>query len=265
MTEKHSSVHPSAKLGKDCVIGDFSVVGAAAVLGDGCILGSHVVIHAGTQIGNGVRIDDGAVLGKSPMRAAISAITSEKTFEPCRIGNACVIGSHAVVYVGARLDDNVMVADFASVREEVAIGPKTIVGRGVTIENRCTIGARCKIETEAYICALSTIGNFCFIAPEVTFTNDNFLGRTKERFRFHKGPTLMRGARIGANATLMPGVVVGEDGLVAAGSIVTRDVPARKIVLGTPGHIWGDVPPEQLVESQEELAEDIRAFEGSRP
>lgn len=143
-----------------------------------------------------------------------------------------------------------MVADLASVRENVEIGEFTIVGRGVTIENKVRIGRRCKLETEAYITALSEIADGCFIAPEVTFTNDNFLGRTKERFKFHKGVTMKRGARIGANVTVLPGITIHEDALVAAGSVVTRDVPARKIVMGSPARVLRDVPQEQLLENQ---------------
>jgi len=113
------------------------------------------------------------------------------------------------------------------------------------------IGKKCKIETEAYITALSTIEDYCFIAPEVTFTNDNFLGRTKDRFKYHKGVTLKRGARVGANTTFLPGITVGEDALVAAGAVVTKDVPPRKIVVGVPARVWKDVPPEQLLENQD--------------
>jgi len=106
------------------------------------------------------------------------------------------------------------------------------------------------VETEAYVTALSEIGDFCFIAPEVTFTNDNFLGRTKDRFKYHKGVTMKKGARIGANVTVLPGITINEDALVAAGSVVTRDVPARKIVLGSPARVWRDVPTEELLENQ---------------
>ena len=94
------------------------------------------------------------------------------------------------------------------------------------------------------------IEDSCFVAPEVSFTNDNFLGRTKERFKFHKGVTLKRGARVGANATVLPGRCVGSDALVAAGSVVTHDVPERRIVCGVPARELRDVPADQLLENQ---------------
>jgi UDP-2-acetamido-3-amino-2,3-dideoxy-glucuronate N-acetyltransferase len=154
-----------------------------------------------------------------------------------------------VIYAGCRIGSEVLLADYVSVRENVEIGIFTIVGRGVAVENKCRIGSYVKIETEAYITALSEIEDYCFISPEVTFTNDNFLGRTKERFQFHKGVTMKRGARVGANATVLPGVIIGQDALVAAGSIVTVDVPSKKIVLGSPARVWRDVPENQWVEN----------------
>jgi UDP-2-acetamido-3-amino-2,3-dideoxy-glucuronate N-acetyltransferase len=148
------------------------------------------------------------------------------------------------------MGDGVFVGDLASVREDVSVGELTIIGRGVTIENKTTIGRKCKIETEAYITAMSTVEDYCFIAPCAAFTNDNFLGRTEERKKHFGGPVLRRGARIGANATLLPGVTVGEDALVAAGSLVTKDVPPRMIVLGVPARPLRPVPEEQLIENQ---------------
>jgi acetyltransferase-like isoleucine patch superfamily enzyme len=222
-------------------------------IGENCQIGSGVVIHAETVIGSNVRIDDNTVIGKLPMKAALSAVTRDQVLEPCVIGDHCMIGALTVIYRGCVLHDKVMVADLASLREDVEVGELTIIGRGVTVENKVRIGSRCKLETEAYITALSEIGDSCFIAPEVTFTNDNFLGRTRERFKFHKGVTMKHGARIGANATVLPGLTLGEDSLVAAGSVVTRDVPARKIVLGAPARVWREVPQEQLLENQQAL------------
>lgn len=243
-------LHASAQIGAGTQLGHNSVVHENVRLGENCQIGSGVVIHADSVIGNNVRIDDNSVIGKLPMKAALSAVTKEQVLDPCVIGDQCMIGALTVIYRGCILGTKVMVADLASVRENVEVGEYTIIGRGVTVENKVRIGSRCKLETEAYITALSEIGDGCFIAPEVTFTNDNFLGRTRDRFKYHKGVTMKRGARIGANVTVLPGLTLGEDALVAAGSIVTRDVPARKVVLGAPAKVWREVPPEQLLENQ---------------
>ncbi len=243
-------ISPTSKIGAGSQLGHNVVIHDNVVLGENCRIGSGVVIHPDSVIGNNVRIDDHAVVGKLPMKAALSAITKDATLSPCCIGHDCIVGSGVVVYRGCTIGNKVMLADMSSVREDVTIGEFTIIGRGVTVENKVSLGSRCKIETEAYITALLVIEDGCFIAPEVTFTNDNFLGRTKERFKYHKGVTMKRGARCGANVTMLPGVTIGEDALVAAGSVVTRDVPARKIVMGVPARVLRDVPENQLLENQ---------------
>lgn len=243
-------ISPSAQIGAGSQLGFNSVVHDNVRIGTNCRIGSGVIFHADSVIGNNVRIDDNTVIGKLPMKAALSAVTQEQALDPCIIADDCMIGAMVVIYRGCVLGKKSMVADLASLRENVEVGEYTIIGRGVTIENKVRVGSRCKLETEAYITALSEIGDGCFIAPEVTFTNDNFLGRTKERFKFHRGVTMHRGARIGANVTVLPGLTLGEDALVAAGSVVTRDVPARKLVMGAPARVRREVPAEQLLENQ---------------
>jgi len=136
------------------------------------------------------------------------------------------------------------------VRENVTIGDFTIVGRGVAIENLCTIGRYCKLETNVYITAYSKLGDRVFVAPGALTSNDNFVGRTKERFKHFKGVTVERGGRIAAGAVVLPGKTVGANAVVAAGSVLTEDAPARKIVLGSPAKPVRDVPPEQLLDNQ---------------
>ena len=245
-----TQIHLTAQIGAGTQHGHNVVIAEGVRVGKNCAIGNGVIIHADSIIGDGVRIDDHTVVGKLPMKAALSAVTKEQQLPACEIGDNVILGTHVVVYRGCKLNNKVMVADLASVREDVEIGEYTIIGRGVTVENKVKIGQRCKVETEAYVTALSEIGDFCFIAPEVTFTNDNFLGRTKDRFKYHKGVTMKKGARIGANVTVLPGITINEDALVAAGSVVTRDVPARKIVLGSPARVWRDVPTEELLENQ---------------
>jgi acetyltransferase-like isoleucine patch superfamily enzyme len=246
----NSQVHPSAKLGDGTTMGMGCVIGENVRIGAQCRLGHHVVIHDDTVVGDGVRIDDHATLGKRPMRAANSATTKEQDLPPLSLGEACIVGTGVVLYRGAAIEGRVLMADLSTVRENVSIGRGTIVGRGVTVENFCTIGRFCKLESECYLCAYSTLEDRVFIAPGVVTSNDNFVGRTPERFKHFKGVTVRKGGRIGAGSVTLPGIVVGEDGLVAAGSVVTRDVPARKVVVGTPARVWRDVPVAQLLENQ---------------
>lgn len=243
-------ISKSARLGKNVVLGENVVIEDNVVIADNVVIGHNVVIRKDTIIGEGCVIEDGTILGKKPFKARASATTDEKDLPPLVLGKYVTIGANCVIYRGARLGDFVFVGDLASIREEVEIGEYTIIGRGVAVENKTKIGKYVKIETNAYITAFSTIEDYCFIAPEVTFTNDNFLGRTEERKKHFKGPALRKGARIGANATILPGIEIGEDCLIAAGSVVTKNTAPRKIYMGVPAREHKDVPPEQLLENQ---------------
>ncbi|OGC78729.1 MAG: UDP-3-O-(3-hydroxymyristoyl)glucosamine N-acyltransferase [candidate division Zixibacteria bacterium RBG_16_40_9] len=243
-------VDKTAQVGENSKIGLGSVIAERVKIGKNCQIGNQVVIHAESEIGDGVRIDDHSVIGKLPLRAKQSKTTSEKKLSPAKIGENCLIGTSAVIYAGATLGKAVLVADLATVREEVTIGDFTIVGRGVAVENQCKIGSYCKLETNAYITAYSELEDYVFISPGVVTSNDNFVGRTKERVKFYKGVTVKKGGRVGANATVLPGKVIAEDTLVAAGATVTKNTPAKKVVMGTPAKVVRDVPKEQLLENQ---------------
>jgi acetyltransferase-like isoleucine patch superfamily enzyme len=78
-------------------------------------------------------------------------------------------------------------------------------------------------------------------------TNDNFMGRTEKRLELMKGPTIRRGARVGGGAILCPGVEIGEEAFVGAGAVVTRDVPPRTVVVGSPARAIRDVPDDELL------------------
>jgi acetyltransferase-like isoleucine patch superfamily enzyme len=245
--ERH--IDPTAKVAEGVELGTYVHIGANVTIGNGCRVGNFVVIHDDTTVGKNVVVGDNTVIGKTPMRASISTL-KEKELPPAVISDNCMIGTSVAVYRGSKIGEGVMIADLASVREDVEIGRFTIVGRGVAIENDTRIGNYVKLETNAYITAHTIIEDRCFIAPMVTTSNDNFLGRTEERFKYTKGPHIRKGARVGANATLLPGITLGEDAVVGAGSVVTKDVPPRKMVAGVPAGIVRDTPKEQRVEAQ---------------
>lgn len=245
-----SFIDPAAKIDPSVRIGRFCVVGAGVTIGAGTVVGHHAVIHDGTTIGAECRIDDGAVIGKRPMRAATSILKETGELPGAVIGDRVMVGAHAVIYAGCAIGERCLVADLATVREKVTVGAYTIVGRGVAIENECAIGSRVKLETNAYITAYSTVEDGCFVAPCVCTTNDAYMGRSKERFGKFRGVTLKRGARVGANATILPGLSFAPDGQAGAGAVVTRDVPAGKTVVGVPAKPFRDVPEAELLDNQ---------------
>ena len=244
-----SIIDKSAVIGTDTTIGEGSVIEKDVVIGKNCTIGHLVVIREGSEIGDNVRIDDHTVIGKQPMRAKRSIFKAEAP-PPAKVGNDCLIGAHAVIYAGCEIAQHVLVADTAAIREKVSIGEYTIVGRGATVENLCKVGKKCKLETGCYITAYSEIEDYCFIAPKVTTTNDNYLGRTEERFKHFKGVTVRKGGRIGGGSVILPGIEIGADAVVAAGSVVTRDVPAGKTYMGVPAKYSRETPDEQLLKNQ---------------
>jgi len=243
-------IDKSAKTGNNFSCGMFSVIEKDVTIGDDCTIGHNVIIREGTIIGSSVRIDDNTVIGKQPLRSKRSVFKSDKVYNPPVIGDECLIGAQVIIYTGCTIANNVLIADSAAVREDVTIGEYTIIGRSCTVENFTAIGKKCKLETNSYITAYSAIEDFCFIAPGVITTNDNFLGRTEERFKHFKGVTIRKGGRIGGGAIILPGLEIGVDAVVAAGALVTKNVPAGKIYAGSPAKEFRNVPEEQLLKNQ---------------
>ena len=240
-----SIISDTATIGSASTIGHFCVIGENVSIGSGCRIGHHVVIHDDTVVGDGCVIDDHAVLGKTPLRSRSMAVAPESNLPPLRVSDRVVIGTGAILFRGSSIGEDSMIADLASVREQTRIGRNSIIGRGVAVENKVVIGDRCKIEAGAFICAFTHIADDCFIAPEVTLTNDNYMGRTEERTMHFAGATVERGGRIGANATVLPGRKINSDAVAGAGSVVTHDLPAEEIHVGNPARHAKPVPPEQ--------------------
>lgn len=255
MTNKDSAqlrvIASSAEIGRDCQLGKFIHIDEDVQIGARSIIGDHVTICRGSIIGNGVNVASHTVIGRERLRSAWSVFQTETDPVPAQIRDGCLIGSQVVIYAGCQLGENVMVADGAAIREEVTIGDFSIIGRLVTVEQKTVIGKRCKLETGCYITGLSIIEDYCFIAPMVATSNDNFIGRTEERKKHFKGVTVRRGGRLGVGSVILPGIEIGADAVVAGGAVVTQDVPPKKTVMGIPARIVKDVPKEQLLENQD--------------
>ncbi|MHA1777608.1 MAG: N-acetyltransferase [Promethearchaeia archaeon] len=177
-------------------------------------------------------VQEHAILNKQPVYGPNSHFAGqERTLPPTEIGEGSIICSQAVVYAGTKIGKKVFVADGASIRENVVIDDMAIIGRMVTVECNTKIGKRSKIQTAAHITGDCIIGDDVFVGPEVTTMNDLYMGARETEM---KGPIIEDGALIGGNATLLPGVRIGKNAVVGAGSVVTKDVPANEVWVGNP-------------------------------
>ena len=130
------------------------------------------------------------------------------------------------------------------------IGDETKIGAFVEIQKNARVGKRCKISSHAFICEGVTIEDHVFVGHSVTFINDAYPrattagGELQTEKDWKVERTLVKqGASIGSGATILSNVVIGEHAIVGAGSVVTRDVPARAIVAGNPARVLRSVPP----------------------
>jgi acetyltransferase-like isoleucine patch superfamily enzyme len=203
-------------------------------------------IYPGTKLGADVEIGDYAVLGKQPVLGPRSTAAREE-LPPLIVGDGVRILSHAVVFAGTRLGAGVIVGDQACVRERCDLAGDVVIGRGAFVENDVSVGERTKVQANAYVTAYSTLEEDVFIAPCVVTANDNFMGRTERRHELRQGPTIRRGARIGAAAVLLPGIEIGEEAFVGAGAVVLSDVPPRAVVVGNPARRIRDVADDELL------------------
>ena len=210
-------------------------------------VGANVVIHPGVQFGAAVRIQDGAIIGK-PLVLSRTSSAKPRDAEPTVIGDGVTIAAQAIVVAGASIGDGAFIGDQTQVRERARIGRESAVGRGSAVDNDVVIGQRVRMQTGCYITAFSTVEDEVFIGPGVFTYNDNTMGRHAKGAPL-AGPVLRRASRIGGAVRILPGIEVGEEAFVATGSVVTRNVPPRTLVMGVPARRVRDIGDEELIEN----------------
>jgi UDP-2-acetamido-3-amino-2,3-dideoxy-glucuronate N-acetyltransferase len=218
------------------------VVADDVELPDDLELGANVVIHPGVVIGRRCTIEDGAVLGKQP-RLNVRSRAPQHASRPLVLGDEVTIGTGAVVHAGAELGFRCYVGTHALIRERTRVGAESVVGLAVALGRDSELGSRVHIANGTNITPGSVVEDEAFVGPNVT-SNDNVtagrrnLGAVSEL----RGLALRSRCRVGGGATLLPGIEVGPDAFVAAGAVVTKDVPAGMLAVGVPARVTGPAP-----------------------
>jgi acetyltransferase-like isoleucine patch superfamily enzyme len=214
-------------------------------VGTGVSFGAHVVVHAHTRIGDGCLIEDQAILAKRPRLAARSSAGGE--VGQLTLAERVTVCQQAIVFAGATIAAGAILGDQSFVRERSSVGAGSVIGRGSVVDNDVQVGARVRVQTGVYLTAFTLVEDDVFLGPGALTTNDNTMARHRSETPL-RGAILRRACRVGGGALLTPGVEIGEEAYVAAGALVTRDVPPRGMVMGVPARVVREVPKDDLLE-----------------
>ena len=184
-----------------------AIVGPNVELGAGCVVGEYVV------------------LGVAPHGKRDGEL-------PLVIGPGAVLRPFTTIYAGSRIGARLRTGQGASIREDNVLGDDVSVGTHASLEFGNRIGSRVRVHTGCFL-ELTTIEDDVFLGPHVVFTDDPH-PQCPAYLQCVKGATIRKAAKIGANSTILPGVEIGADALVGAGSVVRTKVPARAVWAGNP-------------------------------
>lgn len=200
-----------------------AIVSKDTKIGKNVQIGPHSIIH------NNVEIGENTIIGAY---SEIGIYTPLSNVKKLIIGKDCNIRSKAVVYIGSNIGNELQTGHSITIRENSIIGDGVQLGNRTDIQGDCEIGNYTKMHADVHIGKMSKIGNFCWLFPEVLLTNDP-TPPSNDLF----GVTLEDYVVVAAKSLLMPGILVKQNAVIAAGSLVNIDIPEGKLVQGNPAKI----------------------------
>ena len=200
------------------------------------VIPHSVKIYCHLEIGDGNILGNNIVIGY-PDRNNIKKTLSEnipmeklKTGQ-VSIGSNCIIRDGGTIYERVKIGDNAFTGPSFQIREDTVIGDKCIIGTYSVIQANVIIGNHVCLQTGSFIAPNTIIKDNVIMGPNVTFLDNKFLDYKLSPSR---GPIVETNVKIGGNTTILPGVVLGKNSIIGAGSVLTRDVPAGAVVAGNP-------------------------------
>jgi len=182
-------------------------------------------IYPGVKLGSNIVIEDFCIIG--------APYQGRPDEESTIIGNNAFIRSHTVIYSGNRIGENFQTGNKANIRELNRIGNNVSIGALSVLEHHIVIEDNVRVHSNAFIPEYSILKKSCWIGPNAVLTNAQYPASPTAKKNL-TGAVIEESAKIGANATILPGVVIGKNALVGAGSVVTKSVLDNNIVAGNP-------------------------------
>ncbi len=186
-------------------------------------------IYPNVHFGENAEVGDYSIVGEPPRGKAPGECET-------RIGARAVIRSHTVIYAGNRIGDDFQTGHGVLIREDNEIGNHVSIGSHSMVEHHVRIGNGVRLHSNVFVPEFSVLEDDCWLGPNVVVTNARY-PRSRNVKEQLKGAIVKRGAKIGANATLLPGVTIGENALVGAGAVVVDDVPDNAVIAGNPARV----------------------------
>ncbi len=157
-------------------------------------------------------------------------------------------GQHTTIFPEVSIGDDTRIGNYVMIRSNTQIGQGCIIGSYVDIEGDVIIGDFVSLQSGCYITRGVIIENEVFCGPRIVTMNDKRICYRRPGLVFERNaPRILRAARVGGGSVLLPGVTVGENAFVGAGSVVTRDVPDFAVAVGNPASIVGRVRDEDII------------------
>jgi len=187
------------------------------------------IIYPNVILGDGTLIEPPSIIGKPPRGSNPGELS-------LRIGRNGLIRPFSTIYAGNEIGDNFQTGQGISIRENNHIGDNVSVGTNSVLEFGNRIGDFSRIHSNCFL-EMVTIGRYVFIGPSVVFTDDPHPMGCPHYKECKGGAVVEDYVRIGANSTILPGVRIGKNSLIGAGSVVTKDVPENSVVVGNPAKV----------------------------
>jgi acetyltransferase-like isoleucine patch superfamily enzyme len=186
-------------------------------------------IYKNVKLGRNCQIGDFVIIGLPPAGKKDGELRTS-------IGDNALIRSHTVIYAGNAIGSDFQTGHHVLIREENKIGDKVSIGTNTVVEHHVQIGNGARTQSACFIPEYSVLENEAWLGPNVVLTNARY-PRSKNVKKNLRGPVIKQKAKLGANVTVLPGVNIGEDVLIGAGSLVTKNIPAGTVAYGMPAAV----------------------------